>query len=130
MTKFNNGRTIEPGKYEHKERGSGPASTSHRYPPQGIKSRISIVSRDPLHHKRHTGGKGDKMDRQNTNSAEDRLAVMMKADSYTKAAPGGKYAAELEALLAKYRGDDTRLALAAFQMGYECKRMEQKGGNA
>lgn len=61
---------------------------------------------------------------------EERLATMMKADSYTKAAPGGDYAAELEALLAKYRGDDTRLALAAFQMGYECSRMEQKGGRA
>lgn len=55
---------------------------------------------------------------------------MMQTDSYTKAAPGGEFAAEFDALLAKYRGDDTRLALAAFQMGYECRRMEQKGGKA
>lgn len=55
---------------------------------------------------------------------------MMQTDSYAKAAPGGAYAAEMDALLAKYRGDDYRLALAAFQMGYECCRMEQKGGKA
>ncbi len=67
------------------------------------------------------------MNRENTQS---RLATMMQTDSYTKAAPGGEFAAEFDALLAKYRGDDTRLALAAFQMGYECRRMEQKGGKA
>ena len=65
-----------------------------------------------------------------TSDNYDELKKLMRKNSYAKVCPGGEYAAIFDALLEKYRGDDTRLAMAAFQMGYECRRMEQKGGKA
>lgn len=65
-------------------------------------------------------------------SKPTRLTRLLASDAYTMAAPGGEYAEEFDALLAKYRGDDTRLALAAFTMGAECARAEdwaQRGGD-